>query len=159
MKIVFKYLFNKQYKRREKKINIFEFKTIIPKIIAKNLLKSFLLLFLFFFWNTYITIFIISMILYYIFDFCVLVTLYTIYSKDMITNNINTDSIDNAFKLFDVNKEDNEQDIKKRYRELSKQWHPDKFVNDISDNQEIANRNFQKVVNAYEIIKKYKGMV
>ena len=77
----------------------------------------------------------------------------------MLSNNITTDSIDNAFTLFNMSKQDNEIDIKKRYRELSKQWHPDKFVNDIVDNQEIAKRNFQKIVNAYEIIKKYKGMI
>lgn len=159
MRKIFKYLFNIQYQRREKNIDRLSFKSVIPKIIAKNLLKSFLLFFLFFFWKLYITLFVILMLLYYSFDFFVLSTLFIIYSKDNITNNVDTELINKSFLIFNMTKEDTEYDLKKRYRELSKQWHPDKFVNDIIENQEIAKRNFQKVNNAYNIIKKYKGMI
>jgi len=65
-------------------------------------------------------------------------------------------TIDNAFKLLSLNKDDDEKTIKKRYRELSMKWHPDKYQNDTLENQGIATRNFTKLNNAYEAIKKYK---
>lgn len=73
-------------------------------------------------------------------------------------NRRNGMSTDQAFKLFKLNKESTEIDIKKRFRLLAKTWHPDKFTNDTDDNKKIAERNFQKVNNAYELIKKYKNM-
>jgi len=68
----------------------------------------------------------------------------------------NTDSIQKAYELMDLKLSDDVSTIKKRYRFLAIQWHPDKFCNDRVENQQIANRNFQKVNNAYNIIKKYK---
>ena len=67
-----------------------------------------------------------------------------------------TDSIQHAYKLMQLKLTDDVTTIKKRYRFLAIQWHPDKFCNDRVENQQIANRNFQKVNNAYNIIKKYK---
>ena len=66
-------------------------------------------------------------------------------------------SIDNSYKLMSLNKDDDEKTIKKRYRELSMKWHPDKFQNDTTENQGIATRNFTKLNNAYELIKKHKN--
>lgn len=42
--------------------------------------------------------------------------------------------------------------------ELVKKWHPDVFSNDTKENQEISKRNMQKLNNAYNIIKKHKGI-
>jgi len=67
-----------------------------------------------------------------------------------------TESIQKAYELMDLKLSDDVSTIKKRYRFLAIQWHPDKFCNDRVENQQIANRNFQKVNNAYNIIKKYK---
>ena len=66
--------------------------------------------------------------------------------------------IDNAFKLMSLNKDDDEKTIKKRYRELSMKWHPDKYQNDTMENQGIATRNFTKLNSAYETIKKHKNI-
>ena len=43
--------------------------------------------------------------------------------------------------------------IKGKFRELAKKWHPDIFATDTRENQDIANRNFQKLNAAYELIK------
>lgn len=67
-------------------------------------------------------------------------------------------SIDDAFQLFKLNKSSDIIIIKKKYRELAKKWHPDKWSTDKKENQKIAERNFQKVNNAYGVIKQYKGM-
>jgi len=67
-------------------------------------------------------------------------------------------SIDNAYKLMKLDKTDDEKTIKKRYRELSMKWHPDKYQNDTEENQAIANRNFRKLNAAYELIKSSKNI-
>lgn len=68
------------------------------------------------------------------------------------------ESLNNAFKLMSLNKDDDEKTIKKRYRELSMKWHPDKYQNDTVENQVISTRNFRKLNNSYELIKKHKGI-
>jgi len=60
--------------------------------------------------------------------------------------------------LMSLNKDDDEKTIKKRYRELSMKWHPDKYQNDTLENQGIATRNFTKLNSAYETIKKHKNI-
>ena len=57
-----------------------------------------------------------------------------------------------------LNKNDSEITIKKKYRELSLKWHPDKWTTNTIENQAIANRNFIKLNNAYELIKKHKNI-
>jgi len=70
-----------------------------------------------------------------------------------------TESIQKAYKLMQLKLSDDVSTIKKRYRFLAMQWHPDKFASDDIENQQIANRNFQKVNSAYNVIKKYKKFV
>jgi hypothetical protein len=70
---------------------------------------------------------------------------------------INTD-IDNAFKLFNLSINVDVETIKKRYRELAILYHPDKFIDKSEKIQKAATRNFQKLNNAYNIIKKYKNL-
>lgn len=66
-------------------------------------------------------------------------------------------TVTEAFKLFSLDKNSDEITIKKKYRTLVKKWHPDKWSNDTEENKKIAERNFIKVSNAYEIIKQYKN--
>lgn len=91
--------------------------------------------------------------------------------KDMFNSTYNTNKQDNSFrptlktnteyidalKLFNLDKTASAEEFKTKYRELSKKWHPDMFSLDSEENQNIANRNFQKLNNAYSIIKKYRG--
>lgn len=66
-------------------------------------------------------------------------------------------NIKNSAKLMKVDlKNDDLITIKKKYRDLSKKYHPDKYINDSIEKQEIAKRNFQKLNTAYNIILEYK---
>ena len=64
---------------------------------------------------------------------------------------------ENALNLFKLNHNSTEAEFKKKFRELSKTWHPDMFSTSSKSSQETANRNFQKLNNAYQVIKKNKG--
>lgn len=74
------------------------------------------------------------------------------------STNKQSDKISNAFKLMNLTEENTIQEIKSRYRILAIKWHPDKWSTDSKENQEIANRNFQKLINAYDLIKGYKNI-
>jgi len=78
--------------------------------------------------------------------------------RHQTTINKSNDSLNKSFQLMKLNKDDDDTIIKKRYRELSMKWHPDKWANDTTENQAIAGRNFVKLNNAYETIKKFKNM-
>jgi len=67
-------------------------------------------------------------------------------------------SISDAYRLMKLKYSDTPEDIKRRYRQLAMQWHPDKFANDTLQKQETAKRNFQKLNSAYNIIKKHKNI-
>lgn len=65
-------------------------------------------------------------------------------------------NIQQAFELFKLDINSSDDVIKKKFRELARIWHPDKFVNDSIENQKISERNFKKLNNAYTTIKEYK---
>ena len=67
--------------------------------------------------------------------------------------------ISNSYKLLKLKEDDSIQIIKDRYKELAIKWHPDKWMSSSVDNQKTAERNFKKLNNAYEIIKKHKGII
>lgn len=70
-----------------------------------------------------------------------------------------TDDISTSAQLLGINiVQDDDETIKKKYRKLAMKWHPDRYANDTSENQEIAKRNFQKVNGAYQKIKEYKNI-
>jgi molecular chaperone DnaJ len=69
------------------------------------------------------------------------------------------DELQKAYKLMGLNITDDVTTIKKRYRELAMKYHPDRFVQDTRKSQEAANRNFQKLNSAYNVIKKHKNIV
>ena len=54
----------------------------------------------------------------------------------------------NCYHVLQVDQRASEDDIKKAYRGLAKQWHPDKNM----DNQEQAQAMFTDIGNAYEIL-------
>jgi len=85
------------------------------------------------------------------------------YRQDYYGNNYNkvrisfTNDITTSAKLLGINiVHDDNETIKKKYRQLAMKWHPDRWTNDTVENQEIAKRNFQKVNGAYQKIKDYK---
>lgn len=70
---------------------------------------------------------------------------------------LSNDPTKNAFTLLGTTVDDDFDIIKKSYRKLAIKWHPDKFINNTKENQLVANRNMQKLNNAYALIKKRKG--
>lgn len=82
------------------------------------------------------------------------------YDSYYSTNNVSSINaeLENAMKLFKITNRTSINEIKNIYRQLAIKWHPDKWVNDTKENQEIANRNFKKMQSAYEVIKKYKNI-
>ena len=63
-----------------------------------------------------------------------------------------------AFGLFKLKLDASPGEFKKEYRKLVLKWHPDKWTTDTQENQEIAERNFKKLNNAYNLIKQYKNI-
>jgi DnaJ-like protein len=74
------------------------------------------------------------------------------------TNTLTTNKVVDAFSLFKLSTDTPPSEIKKKYKKLALKWHPDKWVSNTKENQEIAERNFKKINNAYSIIKQYKNI-
>ncbi len=66
---------------------------------------------------------------------------------------------ESAYQILGVSKTDSEETIKKAYRKLTLQYHPDKVAHLGEEVQRAAKEKFQKVVEAYETVKKEKRIV
>ncbi len=67
-------------------------------------------------------------------------------------------SIDSAYKILGVDKNISNEELKKTYRKLAIKYHPDKVNYLGEDIKKKANEKFQKINEAYESIKKERGM-
>ena len=142
------------YKNKFSQINKDNYDKIIPKSMAYIILYDIItIISLFFIHGVYKTIPLLFLV-FLIVKTYVLFVIYANYHQTKINSGsyIDNSIIDKSYKLFSLEEKCSDIDIKKRYRDLSKKWHPDKFSNDTIENQEIAKRNFQKVSNAYNII-------
>ena len=54
-------------------------------------------------------------------------------------------------QLLNVARDASKSDIKKAYRQLAKQWHPDRFYQD-SEKQKMAEDKFKQITIAYEYL-------
>lgn len=61
-----------------------------------------------------------------------------------------------ACKVLGVSPQAGIDEIKKAYRSLVKIHHPDKFVNESEEQQEIAEQRFIEIQKAYEVVEKHK---
>ncbi len=68
-------------------------------------------------------------------------------------------STDSAYTILQIDKTTSEQEIKKAYRKMAVKYHPDKVESLGEDAKKAAKEKFQAVNNAYETIKKERGMV
>ncbi len=68
----------------------------------------------------------------------------------------NTDA---AYKILEIESTATEDELKKAYRKMAIKYHPDKVHYLGEDVQNAANEKFQKVNEAWEIIKKQRGIV
>ncbi len=65
---------------------------------------------------------------------------------------------DSAYKILGVSKSSNNDDIKNDYRQMAIQHHPDKVANMGEDIENAAKKKFQAISDAYEKIKKERGI-
>lgn len=70
----------------------------------------------------------------------------------------NPAQVDNAFKILGVEKSADENTIKKAYRKMVVKHHPDKVSHLGEEHVESAKVKFQKIQEAYEMVKTYKGI-
>ncbi len=68
-------------------------------------------------------------------------------------------STDSAYKILEVSKSATNEEIKKAYRSLAVKYHPDKVSYLGEDIKNKAKEKFQQISEAYETIKKERGMV
>lgn len=66
---------------------------------------------------------------------------------------------DAAYKILEVEQTASDEDLKKAYRKMALKYHPDKVHYLGEDIQKAANEKFQKVNEAWEVIKKQRGIV
>lgn len=64
---------------------------------------------------------------------------------------------DSAYKILEISPNASPEEIKKAYRELAMKYHPDKVSHLGEDVRQAAERKFQKLVEAYETIKKERN--
>ncbi len=66
---------------------------------------------------------------------------------------------DMAFKILEIDPSASDEEVKKAYRKMAVKYHPDKVAYLGEDFRKTANEKFSKVNEAYERIKKERGMV
>lgn len=64
----------------------------------------------------------------------------------------------NAYKILEIDVNASEEEIKKAYRKMAVKFHPDKVSHLGEEYQTAAKEKFQKVQQAYDHIKKIRGM-
>jgi DnaJ like chaperone protein len=67
--------------------------------------------------------------------------------------------IDAAYQVLEIDKTATNDEIKKAYKRLAVKHHPDKVFNLGSDVQKAAEERFKSISEAYEKIKKDRGIV
>ena len=73
--------------------------------------------------------------------------------KNMFYRNVNSD-----YAVLGIESTATEEEIKKAYRQMAVRYHPDKVVQMGEEYQKGAKEKFQKIQEAYENIKKQRGM-
>lgn len=67
------------------------------------------------------------------------------------------DSMDNAYKILEIDKTATNDEIKKAYRNMAKKYHPDKVIHLGKEHQTGAEEKFRKVQASYEQLQKERG--
>jgi DnaJ like chaperone protein len=68
-------------------------------------------------------------------------------------------TIEDLYKILEIDSSATNEEVKKAYRSMAIKYHPDKVAYLGEDVKKAANEKFQKLNNAYEKIKKERGMV
>ena len=68
-------------------------------------------------------------------------------------------TIEDFYKILEIESSASDEEVKKAYRRMAVKYHPDKVAYLGEDVKKAANEKFQKLHEAYEKIKKERGMV
>jgi DnaJ like chaperone protein len=68
-------------------------------------------------------------------------------------------TVEDWYKILEVDANASDEDVKKAYRRMAMKYHPDKVSTMGEDVKRAAHEKFQKLNEAYEKIKKERGMV
>ena len=68
------------------------------------------------------------------------------------------EDVNSAYKILGIDKSVGEDEVKKAYRRMANKYHPDKVAYLGEDVRKAAGEKFRKVRNAYDKIKKERGM-
>ena len=76
------------------------------------------------------------------------------------SNNTNQLTVNDAYVILGADKSLTDKELKRAYRRLLAQHHPDKLVGKglPEEMKKIANEKTQEIISAYELIKKHRGM-
>jgi len=77
------------------------------------------------------------------------------YSKN---NQPGDENLKNPYEILGISKNSSDEDVKKAYKELVSKYHPDRVEHLGEDFKKIAHEKFVEIKNAYEEIKKLRGM-
>jgi DnaJ like chaperone protein len=66
---------------------------------------------------------------------------------------------DAAYKILEIERDATDDEVKKAYKRLAVKHHPDKVSNLGADVQRAAEERFKSISNAYETIKKERGII
>lgn len=70
-----------------------------------------------------------------------------------------SDNLESAYAALEITQDATDEEIRKAYRKMAVKYHPDKVAYLGEEFRKKANEKFQKVNEAYEIIKKDRGIV
>ncbi len=65
---------------------------------------------------------------------------------------------DSAYVILQITKEASDEEVKKAYKRMCIKYHPDKVAHLGAEAQQAAKEKFQEIANAYEKIKKERGI-
>ena len=80
------------------------------------------------------------------------------YEKEALFAMFNGGADNNAYKILEIDQNASNDEIKKQYKKLAKEKHPDKVSYLGEEVKQKANEKFQKIQAAYEHIKKERGI-
>ena len=66
-------------------------------------------------------------------------------------------SIDEAYKILEINENSNSEEIKTAYKKKIKEYHPDRLSGLGAELQQLAHQKTQEINSAYNLLKKLKG--
>ncbi|NJK94692.1 MAG: DnaJ domain-containing protein [Bacteroidales bacterium] len=79
--------------------------------------------------------------------------------RDSLKSMFVADTLDSAYKILEIESTASDDEVKKAYRKMAVKYHPDKVAYLGDEFRNAANEKFQKLNEAYEKIKKERGIV